>query len=79
MTTAGQIQALGANSSQTAVNLKQNNLHWFLIRQMLERKDFEELKTFKQRLQMQNIKESHTQTRDGLIDEEAVWKDHEEQ
>ena len=46
---------------------------------MLERKDFEELKTFKQRLQMQNIKESHTQTRDGLIDEEAVWKDHEEQ
>jgi len=42
------------------MSLKQNNLHWFLIRQMLEKKDFHELKTFKQRLQMQQISDMYT-------------------
>jgi len=40
------------------MTLKQNNLHWFLIRQMLEKKDVEELKSFKQRLQMQKISDT---------------------
>ena len=29
------------------MSFKQNNLHWFLIRKMLEKKDFQELKSFK--------------------------------
>ena len=44
---------------------------------MLERKDFNELHSFKQRLQMQNISDIHTQTVDGKLDEDAVWRDHE--
>lgn len=45
---------------------------------MLEKKDFDELRSFKQRLQMHKISDIHTQTRDGAVDEEAVWREHEE-
>jgi len=58
-------------------SLKQNNLHWYLIRKMLEKKDFNELCQFKQRLQMQKIGEIYMQTKDGKLDEEAIWKQHE--
>ena len=47
---------------------------------MLEKKDYSELKTFKQRLQMHKISDIHTSTFvDGKIklDEDAVWREHE--
>ena len=43
-----------------AVSLKSNNLKYFLIRQLLEKKEVEEIALIKKRLQMQAIGERHT-------------------
>ena len=51
-------QGMGASSMgsiqghQIKGNLRHNNLHWHLIRKLLEQKDFKELNDFKQNLQM---------------------------
>ena len=42
------------------MSLKANNLKYFLIRQLLEKKEVEEIALIKKRLQMQAIGERHT-------------------
>jgi hypothetical protein len=40
-------------------SLHNYNLKYFLIRQLLEKKDFDEIATMRQKLQLQSIKSEH--------------------
>ena len=61
------------------MSLKANNLKYFLIRQLLEKKEFDEIALIKRKLQMQAIGERHTKnTKGSQLDEDAIWKEYAE-
>ena len=61
-----------------ALSLKANNLKYFLIRQLLEKKEFDEIALIKRKLQMQAIGERHRQTTGSQLDEGAIWREYAE-
>ena len=78
-TIAGLNQSSDAIYQQApAMSLKANNLKYFLIRQLLEKKEFDEIALIKRRLQMQAIGKRHQNTVGSQLDEEAIWKEYAE-
>lgn len=88
----GPIDDLKGEKSSSLPNLSYSlhnyNLKYFLIRQLLEQKDFEEISSMRQKLQMQSIKSGYfeqptskksakvkSETNETL-NEEAVWNDY---
>jgi hypothetical protein len=75
------------NASMPNLNysLHNYNLKYFLIRQLLEKKDFDEIATMRQKLQLQSIKSEHfvksesnrspklKKDATANLNEEAVW------